>query len=117
MIRRPPRATRTDTLFPDTTLFRSNVVAQQHDGERQVGGDHVVLVAHRGASPSLCTQPLPASRHRLSARARASSEPANHRCVPITIAHSGGSMLGSIFDSPSRLMVWPWCSEFHQSTE
>src|SRR3546814_14239779 len=23
MIRRPPRATRTDTLFPDTTLFRS----------------------------------------------------------------------------------------------
>src|SRR3546814_1135118 len=25
MIRRPPRATRTDTLFPDTTLFRSAV--------------------------------------------------------------------------------------------
>src|SRR3546814_20991486 len=24
MIRRPPRATRTDTLFPYTTLFRSN---------------------------------------------------------------------------------------------
>src|SRR3546814_21162241 len=23
MIRRPPRATRTDTLFPDTTLFRA----------------------------------------------------------------------------------------------
>src|SRR3546814_8296701 len=26
MIRRPPRSTRTDTRFPDTTLFRSNVV-------------------------------------------------------------------------------------------
>src|SRR3546814_3032761 len=25
MIRRPPRSTRTDTLFPDTTLFRSDV--------------------------------------------------------------------------------------------
>src|SRR3546814_13501079 len=25
MIRRPPRATRTDTLFPYTTLFRSNL--------------------------------------------------------------------------------------------
>src|SRR3546814_3567865 len=25
MIRRPPRSTRTDTLFPDTTLFRSAV--------------------------------------------------------------------------------------------
>src|SRR3546814_20139348 len=27
MIRRPPRSTRTDTLFPYTTLFRSRVVA------------------------------------------------------------------------------------------
>src|SRR3546814_13761649 len=27
MIRRPPRSTRTDTLFPDTTLFRSEVRA------------------------------------------------------------------------------------------
>src|SRR3546814_13998179 len=27
MIRRPPRSTRTDTLFPDTTLFRSKVRA------------------------------------------------------------------------------------------
>src|SRR3546814_12964688 len=27
MIRRPPRSTRTDTLFPYTTLFRSNVAA------------------------------------------------------------------------------------------
>src|SRR3546814_13723333 len=25
MIRRPPRSTRTDTLFPDTTLFRSDI--------------------------------------------------------------------------------------------
>src|SRR3546814_8596009 len=24
MVRRPPRSTRTDTLFPDTTLFRSS---------------------------------------------------------------------------------------------
>src|SRR3546814_5601205 len=28
MIRRPPRSTRTDTLFPYTTLFRSNDVGQ-----------------------------------------------------------------------------------------
>src|SRR3546814_11483472 len=27
MIRRPPRSTRTDTLFPYTTLFRSKVIA------------------------------------------------------------------------------------------
>src|SRR3546814_17958094 len=29
MIRRPPRSTRTDTLFPYTTLFRSNIERQQ----------------------------------------------------------------------------------------
>src|SRR3546814_14140339 len=30
MIRRPPRATRTDTLFPYTTLFRSTEVAEAY---------------------------------------------------------------------------------------
>src|SRR3546814_2235519 len=30
MIRRPPRSTRTDTLFPYTTLFRSIVTHHQH---------------------------------------------------------------------------------------
>src|SRR3546814_18628601 len=33
MIRRPPRSTRTDTLFPYTTLFRSN----RDDGAEQTG--------------------------------------------------------------------------------
>src|SRR3546814_4325233 len=31
MIRRPPRSTRTDTLFPYTTLFRSNVGTLRHN--------------------------------------------------------------------------------------
>src|SRR3546814_13942790 len=31
MIRRPPRSTRTDTLFPYTTLFRSDIVLFQFD--------------------------------------------------------------------------------------
>src|SRR3546814_4893030 len=30
MIRRPPRSTRTDTLFPYTTLFRSNPVLTEN---------------------------------------------------------------------------------------
>src|SRR3546814_14289470 len=38
MIRRPPRATRTDTLFPYTTLFRSRVAATQIvDVQRHLG--------------------------------------------------------------------------------
>src|SRR3546814_2547340 len=36
MIRRPPRSTRTDTLFPYTTLFRS-AIGHHHQVERAVG--------------------------------------------------------------------------------
>src|SRR3546814_10810400 len=39
MIRRPPRSTRTDTLFPYTTLFRSVVrvveMAGEHEGDAE----------------------------------------------------------------------------------
>src|SRR3546814_2548841 len=35
MVLRPPRSTRTDTLFPDTQLFRSAAVAEA--GEHRVG--------------------------------------------------------------------------------
>src|SRR3546814_5606357 len=41
MIRRPPRSTRTDTLFPYTTLFRSMV--DDEDGE-------IALVARLGGA-------------------------------------------------------------------
>src|SRR3546814_949622 len=46
MIRRPPRSTRTDTLFPYTTLFRSEDDREQwidQHGERGVGHE----LAHR----------------------------------------------------------------------
>src|SRR3546814_5876262 len=48
MIRRPPRSTRTDTLFPYTTLFRSAHVAHV-DLPRRVGEhlEHVVLLPRR----------------------------------------------------------------------
>src|SRR3546814_3321179 len=37
MLRRPPRSTRTDTLFPDTTLFRSELHAREAGGHGEVG--------------------------------------------------------------------------------
>src|SRR3546814_12547500 len=48
MIRRPPRSTRTDTLFPYTTLFRSPISA---DGEYRliVEGDSGAVVAETAA--------------------------------------------------------------------
>src|SRR3546814_4857731 len=39
MIRRPPRSTRTDTLFPYTTLFRSSVLSKKI----AAGSTHVVI--------------------------------------------------------------------------
>src|SRR3546814_1127990 len=38
MIRRPPRSTRTDTLFPYTTLFRSTLPRLPEDHRKIVGG-------------------------------------------------------------------------------
>src|SRR3546814_13228016 len=44
MIRRPPRSTRTDTLFPYTTLFRSNQFAlAAADGDEGVERLHAGL--------------------------------------------------------------------------
>src|SRR3546814_12632802 len=42
MIRRPPRSTRTDTLFPYTTLFRSSLVASWCEATPQRGSPPVV---------------------------------------------------------------------------
>src|SRR3546814_5742890 len=42
MIRRPPRSTRTDTLFPYTTLFRSR------RGRRQLRAEEAADPRHRG---------------------------------------------------------------------
>src|SRR3546814_12732424 len=51
MIRRPPRSTRTDTLFPYTTLFRSLVLDRAMRPDEN-GDDHcarrVALHAHEG---------------------------------------------------------------------
>src|SRR3546814_2782408 len=45
MIRRPPRSTRTDTLFPYTTLFRSVFACRFHC--RRQHFFHIILLSHR----------------------------------------------------------------------
>src|SRR3546814_10498862 len=45
MIRRPPKSTRTDTLFPDTTLFRSNL--------HEAPGEQITAEGHAGHSGDL----------------------------------------------------------------
>src|SRR3546814_11145857 len=62
MVRRPPRSTRTDTLFPYTTLFRSGtsfIAATESaapDAYREIliesGGDDIVLTSEVTGIPS-----------------------------------------------------------------
>src|SRR3546814_10144940 len=68
MIRRPPRSTRTDTLFPYTTLFRSAAVARPCD----FGGVDLlpVLKGHdlqptRGDQPVKARPPFRCTRRRI----------------------------------------------------
>src|SRR3546814_4174923 len=67
MIRRPPRSTRTDTLFPYTTLFRSQPLAA-------IGA----VFIHSRAAPRLLTA-LP--RRALSAAMPDSSRPKRPRVI------------------------------------
>src|SRR3546814_8458386 len=51
MIRRPPRSTRTDTLFPYTTLFRSRYIGKTnipatHRGRPRPIGEHLAQLRH-----------------------------------------------------------------------
>src|SRR3546814_5725619 len=91
MIRRPPRSTRTDTLFPYTTLFRS--------AEGDEGGDQGTVADAEGAGigdviagPGTFQQPEAVirrgdtegagiHRHRRREIGRA------HVCTPVTNAH------------------------------
>src|SRR3546814_2919296 len=56
MIRRPPRSTRTDTLFPYTTLFRSI---------RRLGWPHQPSSAHPNAGSMKPTQPTRQPTHEI----------------------------------------------------
>src|SRR3546814_7381558 len=59
MIRRPPRSTRTDTLFPYTTLFRSLRIQRS---DRLVGQDHLGVLHQRAGNRG--TLLLPARQRR-----------------------------------------------------
>src|SRR3546814_7698297 len=51
MIRRPPRSTRTDTLFPYTTLFRSllsRLLSVTHGGQKRARNFDSTVRKHRG---------------------------------------------------------------------
>src|SRR3546814_18153534 len=88
MIRGPPRSTRTDTLFPYTTLFRSfppdlpqrRIVAQEAAADQRQGSGHGLgLVAGaRNLDMALRDVALAAGEHGVSPRA----DPTGPHLVP-----------------------------------
>src|SRR3546814_4092752 len=80
MIRRPPRATRTDTLFPYTTLFRSSTLISC----RSPPAGYTVGTATSSISPPPCSAIAAvqaANASGIAAIGRA------HVCTPVTNAH------------------------------
>src|SRR3546814_8655194 len=72
MIRRPPRSTRTDTLFPYTTLFRSGPRLRLEEGD---GPDpHVRCVRRSEPAPAALPRPGGPGLHRTDGRAPRSEE-------------------------------------------
>src|SRR3546814_14961735 len=99
MIRRPPRSTRTDTLFPYTTLFRSVVLqelcagrqglAQRDQGSRdgvpdRPAGSHAAVAADRAAQQG----------ERGPAAAAARQRPEGAVLAPVDPAAGGAGRLG-----------------------
>src|SRR3546814_9643835 len=65
MIRRPPRSTRTDTLFPYTTLFRSSAWTRRDSGNGAGVGRADRLCRHaRAAGCALLSSPPPRTQGR-----------------------------------------------------
>src|SRR3546814_13194265 len=60
MIRRPPRSTRTDTLFPYTTLFRSLVVSL----DAQLLTNTEKAIAKKGKKKQRCVRDAIQNQHR-----------------------------------------------------
>src|SRR3546814_6034332 len=76
MIRRPPRSTRTDTLFPYTTLFRSRFGPMMIDRRGQLGdflawrADARLAVAVREAEQGALVRDIEAAVHEREAVGR-----------------------------------------------
>src|SRR3546814_16703956 len=95
MIRRPPRPTRTDTLFPYTTLFRSGHavhegVAEQLRSEDEAadGQPRVAVVAGQVLAADEADREQPDARHRVATeRVDRRRERAAH---PRSHGHGGG---------------------------
>src|SRR3546814_14450323 len=96
MIRRPPRSTRTDTLFPYTTLFRSDGVEAQRqrtfaDRHLQIAGGQCISTRLIRGRPDRPWLPVARSRQRNPPAGRPRWHPAARPCAADSDADCDGS--------------------------
>src|SRR3546814_4467148 len=85
MIRRPPRSTRTDTLFPYTTLFRSQFVQPGTQGGAFLHPSLLIITRSMDMSTSVM---IPVTLEKLPRRQPATVEIGRaHVRTPVTNAH------------------------------
>src|SRR3546814_15573799 len=97
MIRRPPRSTRTDTLFPYTTLFRSEPARHFARPRPQDPAQRPAVLC--GAEPRLHLRPSPASD---AVRASGAGRPRGSGTVARPALH------GQIGRDAGRERVWQY---------
>src|SRR3546814_4109811 len=95
MLRRPPRSTRTDTLFPYTTLFRSADAPAPPDDTQPVAG--AGGAAHRGPRDDRVPDPRCPARARLAGAGAGVPRP----------GESAGARGGAPHREPQRLRRLP----------
>src|SRR3546814_18952242 len=113
MIRRPPRSTRTDTLFPYTTLFRSQIALCERviaiAGEPSIGHplDLGLLLQPFGERERVGAMPLPPQVQRLHAGQRQEGVHRHH--LRAELAHTPRAAAAVEGEMPERLGKYLAC--------
>src|SRR3546814_1048264 len=91
MIRRPPRSTRTDTLFPYTTLFRSERLGEAVDARFGGGIVDLPILPRLAVDRTDVDDAAPAALDHAGkaglGHVEAAAEVDAHHVVPVVIAH------------------------------
>src|SRR3546814_16881072 len=96
MIRRPPNSTRTETLFPYTTLFRSIPV----DDVRRLWSFARMTAGEGGWRVAIVDSADDLNRNSANALLKILEEPPP-QCVLLLVSHAPGSLLPTIRDRKS----------------
>src|SRR3546814_7693311 len=113
MIRRPPRSTRTDTLFPYTTLFRSQAAKNPGVNARYANIVHNDLNDNSGRVR--CRELLTRNLRNFGRTQHYSEEEADTKMARRFMSINLAKTMETVEQYPFVLAAWPSSSEEHTS--